>query len=110
MAHFAKIENNIVTNVIVAEQEFIDSEAVGDPKTWIEILDNNGVNKYHAGIGFAYNAKLDAFIPPKPFNSWKLNGAVWNAPVDMPTDEKQYMWNEEKLSWVEAAILLPVAE
>jgi hypothetical protein len=110
MSHFAKIENNIVTNVIVAEQDFIDSEAVGDPTTWIEILDNDGVNKYHAGIGFTYDAALDAFIPPKPFNSWILDGAVWNAPVKMPTDEKHYMWNEEKLNWIEMISVLPVAE
>ena len=110
MAHFAKIENNIVTNVIVADQEFIDSGAVGNPANWIEVLDNNGVNKYHAGIGFTYDAGLDAFIPPKPFNSWILDGAVWKAPVDMPTDGKQYMWNEESLTWIEMVSVLPAAE
>ena len=93
MSHFAQIdENNIVTNVIVAEQDFIDSGAVGDPSKWIQTsyntqagehkLGGTPLRKNYAGIGYTYDSTLDAFIPPKPFNSWVLNEdtCLWNAP------------------------------
>ena len=101
MAHYAKIEDNIVTNIIVAERDFILSGVLGHPNTWIEVQDNDGVNKYYAGIGFRYDVELDAFISPKPFESWVLDGAVWKAPVDKPVDDKHYRWDEETLSWIE---------
>jgi len=108
MAHYAKVENGIVTNVIVAEQEFIDSGAVGDPTTWIQTSYNGNIRKRFAGIGYLYDAELDAFIPPKPFNSWILDTttASWKAPIEQPNDDKNYIWNEDTLSWIEAADVL----
>jgi hypothetical protein len=113
MSHFAKLENGIVTQVIVAEQDFIDSGAVGNPSDWIQtsynthggvhLLGGVPLRKNYAGIGFEYNAELDAFIPPKPFNSWLLNQetCLWYSPVEMPLDGKAYKWDEDTLSWIE---------
>ena len=113
MAHFAQInENNIVTQVIVAEQDFIDSGTVGDPSKWIQTSYNTKggqhpegkpLRKNYAGIGYSYDSVRDAFIPPKPFNSWILNEdtCLWNPPIPIPDDEKIYVWDEETLSWIE---------
>ena len=114
MSHFAQIdENNVVVQVIVAEQDFISSGAVGDPSRWIQTSYNtmggehsNGgtpLRKNYAGIGYTYDAVRDAFIPPKPFPSWVLNEdtCLWDAPVAMPQDEKRYTWDEENQSWAE---------
>lgn len=112
MAHFAQIdENNIVTQVLVIEQDVIDTGAFGDPSKWIQ-TSYNTVGGYHklggiplrknyAGIGFTYDPVRDAFIPPKPFNSWTLNETkcIWEAPVEMPSDGGVYSWNEDTLSW-----------
>ena len=83
MSHFAKVENGIVTKVIVAEQDFIDSGAVGDPSSWLQTSYNtsggqhpNGtpLRKNFAGIGYTYDRNRDAFIPPKPSEgSFRLN-------------------------------------
>jgi hypothetical protein len=114
MAHFAKVENGIVTQVIVAEQEFINSGAVGNPENWIQtsyntyggvhLLGGTPLRKNFAGIGFTYNAEKDVFIPPKPleYESWILNEekCIWEAPLEMPKDNKAYYWNEEQLEWV----------
>lgn len=117
MSHFAHVdENNIVTQVIVAEQDFINSGAVGDPASWVQTSYNtyagqhkNGgtpLRKNYAGIGYTYDAGRDAFIPPKPYNSWTLDEdtCLWNAPTPMPTDGKIYTWNEDTLSWNEVII------
>lgn len=111
MAHYAKVENNIVTQVIVADQDFIDSGAVGDPATWIQTSYNGTIRNSYAGIGYTYDAELDSFITPKPFNSWTLDTVTvtWKAPVEKPTDEKTYLWNEDDLSWVESEHILPGA-
>lgn len=112
MSHFAKVENNIVTQVIVAEQDFIDSGVLGDPASWIQTSYNTIANthpegrplrKNYAGIGYSYDPVLDAFIPPKPYESWLLNEDTgqWYSPTPMPTDGKQYDWDEDTLSWVE---------
>jgi hypothetical protein len=113
MSHFAKInENSIVTQVIVAEQDFIDSGAVGDTSKWIQTSYNTHagqhpegrpLRKNYAGIGYTYDVIRDAFIPPKPYNSWLLNEntCLWEPPVPYPTDDKNYKWNEETLSWIE---------
>lgn len=122
MSHFAQIdENNIVTQVIVAEQDFIDSGLVGDPTRWFRTSYNTrgGVyyipntntpdpdqskafRKNYAGIGFFYDPVLDAFIPPKPYPSWLLNtvNCYWEPPVPYPTDGKKYIWDEATQSWV----------
>ena len=113
MSHFAKVENSIVTQVIVAEQDVIDSGLFGTG--WIQTSYNTSggqhpegrpLRKNYAGIGYTYDSGRDAFIPPKPFASWTLNetSCLWEAPMPMPTDGKHYSWNEEQLAWVESAI------
>ena len=117
MSHFAQIdENNIVTNVIVAEQDFIDSGAVGDPSKWVQTSYNTqgGVHKLggtplrknYAGIGYIYDSGRDAFIPPKGFTSWVLNEGtcMYEPPVAMPDDGKMYNWDEDTTSWVEVVL------
>ena len=113
MAHFAKVQDNIVTQVIVAEQDFFDTFVDTSPGEWIQTsynthggvhsLDGTPLRKNYAGIGFTYDRTLDAFIPPKPFNSWILDEetCLWNAPVAYPEDDKTYRWNEETVNWIE---------
>ena len=114
MAHFAKVENGIVSQVIVAEQDFINSGAVGDPSSWVQTSYNthagvhrNGgtpLRKNYAGIGYTYDEQRDAFIPPQPYPSWVLNEdtCLWDAPVPMPADKKRDQWDEATTSWVES--------
>jgi hypothetical protein len=113
MAHYAKVSNGIVTQVIVAEAEFFDSFVDTSPGEWIQTsynthggqhkLGGTPLRKNYAGVGFKYDADRDAFIPPKPYASWLLNEetCLWAAPVAMPTDGKNYMWDESTISWVE---------
>ena len=115
MSHFAQIDgNNIVTQVLVIEQDVIDTGLFGDPASWIQTsynttggvhtLGGTPLRKNYAGIGYTYNASRDAFIPPKPFASWTLNEDTcwWEAPTPMPVEEgKIFVWNEETTSWVE---------
>tara|TARA_Y100000004_G_C8684191_1_gene314658 strand:- start:36 stop:404 length:369 start_codon:yes stop_codon:yes gene_type:complete len=116
MSHFAKIENNIVTQVIVAEQDFIDTQE----GTWVQTSYNTrggvhyqpnsntpsedqskALRKNYAGIGFTYDSTKDAFIPPKPYESWTLNETTcwWEAPISKPSDGQSYVWNEENQQW-----------
>lgn len=117
MAHFAKIdENNIVSNVLVIEQEVINSGAFGEPTLYIQtsyntyggvhLLGDTPLRKNYAGIGFKYDAERDAFIPPQPYASWVLDEdtCLWNAPVAYPEDGKDYAWDEETTSWAEIVI------
>lgn len=108
MSHFAKIENGIVTQVIVAEQGFIN-KIDGE---WVQTSYNTyggqhpegrPLRKNYAGIGFSYDSERDAFIPPKPFDSWLLNEdtCLWDAPIPYPEDGKIYKWDEETTSWIE---------
>jgi hypothetical protein len=112
MAHFAKIENGIVTQVIVIEADVLATGLWGDPAEWVQTSyrtqggqhpEGRPLRKNFAGVGFTYDAQRDAFIPPKPFNSWLLDEetCLWNAPVAMPTDGKPYKWDEDTTSWVE---------
>ena len=114
MSHFAQIdENNIVTQVIVIEQDVVDTGLFGDPASWIQtsyntsggvhLLGGTPLRKNYAGIGYTYNPQLDAFIPPKPFASWILDETtcLWAAPTPMPADGKQYSWSENTLAWTE---------
>lgn len=109
MSHFAKVENGIVTQVIVAEQDVIDSGAFGDG--WVQTSYNTyggqhpegrPLRKNYAGIGFTYDLGRDAFIPPQPFASWTLdeNTCLWNSPIPYPNDENRYAWDETTTSWV----------
>ena len=111
MAHFAKVNNGIVTKVIVAEQEFIDNMIDNEPGKWVQTsyntfggvhsLGGTPLRKNYAGIGYTYDADKDAFIPPKPFNSWILNEetCIYEAPVAKPDNDNLYSWNEENQSW-----------
>jgi hypothetical protein len=104
MSHFAKINSDsIVTEVIVAEQAFINSGAVGDSFLWVQTSYNNNFRKNYAGIGFTYDSTRDAFIPPQPYPSWTLNEDTcqWEAPVAYPDDDKMYNWDESTTNWIE---------
>jgi len=119
MTHFAKVENGIVTQVIVAEQDFVDTQE----GTWVQTSYNTrggvhyapdsyepdggvALRKNYAGIGFTYDAARDAFIPPQPYPSWNLDEdtCLWDAPVPYPTDGKPYTWNEDTQQWDEIVI------
>ena len=100
MSHFAKIDQNgIVQEVIVAEQEFIDS--LEDSSIWIQTSYNHNIRKQYAGLGYTYDKTNDVFITPQPFPSWSLDSNFdWQAPVSKPDDGKSYTWNEDTKSWV----------
>lgn len=107
--HFAKVENGLVVQVIVAEQEVIDSGIFGHG--WVQTSYNthggqhaNGgtpLRKNYAGIGYTYDTNREAFIPPQPYASWVLNEdtCLWDAPVAMPTSGGPFVWNETTKSW-----------
>ena len=114
MSHFAQIdENNIVTRVLVIEQDVIDTGLFGEPSSFVQtsyntrgnvhLLGGTPLRKNYAGIGYTYDVMKDAFIAPKPFNSWLLDEetCTWKSPVEMPTDGKIYRWNEDVTNWVE---------
>lgn len=126
MAHYAKVKDGVVTQVIVAEPEFFDTFVDNEPGEWLKTSYNmrGGVHynpetseasadqsvitgdagrerKNYAGIGFTYDRDRNAFIPPQPFASWTLNdtSCLWEAPVAYPTDGEMYTWNEDTTSW-----------
>ena len=117
MAHFAQIdENNVVLQVIVVnnsdclDESGGESEAVGVAfcqsllgGNWRQTSYNGNMRKNYAGIGFQYDSTRDAFIPPQQYASWLLDEqtCLWNAPTPMPTDDKQYRWDEPTTSWIE---------
>ena len=114
MAHYAKVNNGIVEKVIVAEADFFDTFVDSSPGTWLQTSYNTHGNKHpegrplrgnYAGIGYTYDATNDVFYAPKPYPSWILNEStwLWKAPVDYPTDDKRYTWDEATTSWVEVA-------
>jgi hypothetical protein len=120
MAHFAKVRDGVVVDVIVAEPEFFDTFVDSSAGAWIQTSYNTrggvhyqedgetpsadqskALRKNYAGIGFSYDPALDAFIPPKPYPSWTLdeNTCWWVAPVVYPEDGNQYNWNEANKTW-----------
>ena len=118
MSHFAKVEGGIVTQVIVVEQDVIDTGLFGDPSLWKQTSyntrggihydpitnepdDKPAMRGNYAGIGYIYDSELDVFYPPKPFDSWTLNSTtfLWESPVPYPTDGKLYDWDEETINW-----------
>ena len=113
MAHYAKVSNNLVTQVIVAEPEFFETFVDSSPGEWIQTSYNTygGVHsdggtplrKNYAGVGFTYDSVRDAFIAPQPYPSWVLDEDTyqWDAPVPYPTDDLMYSWDEDTTSWVE---------
>jgi hypothetical protein len=123
MGYFAKVDNGIVLNVIRADQEFIDSGAVGDPSIWIKTSYNThgGIyyvpNSYppvvdpdqskalranYAGIDYIYDVVNDVFYTQQPYPSWTIGPPtwIWQPPVPYPEDGKNYYWDESTLSWV----------
>jgi hypothetical protein len=115
MAHYAKVNNKIVEQVIVAEKEFFDTYVDSSPGTWIQTSYNTHGNQHpegrplrgnYAGIGYTYDATNDVFYAPQPYPSWILNNTtwLWEAPVAMPDDGKKYIWDEATTSWVEVPI------
>jgi hypothetical protein len=115
MAHYCKLdENNIVTEVIVidnkdtADANGVEKEYIGAAYcerlfggTWKQTSYNGNIRKNYAGIGYTYQADIDAFVPPKPYASWTLDAnAQWQPPVAMPTDDGMYSWNEDTQAWV----------
>jgi len=126
MAHFAKVVDGIVTEVIVADQEFIDNYQDTSPGTWLQVSYNtlggvhyerneNGslgeasadqsqaLRKNYPGKGWHYDFEADGFYPPKPYDSWTLNPSTfaWDCPVEIPSDYSgmNYVWNEENQTW-----------
>lgn len=110
MSHFAKVIDGIVTEVLVIEQDVIDTGLFGDPSLWIQTSYNTlggqhpegrPLRKNYAGIGYTYDPVRDAFIPPKPYPSWVLDEdtCLWSAPVTRPIDG-HYVWDESAQQWV----------
>ena len=120
MAHFAQLNaENLVTQVIVvanqdtADQDGVENEAIGIEfctnllgGKWVQTSYNANIRKNYAGVGYKYDAALDAFIPPQPFASWTLNNetAQWEAPTPYPADDKKYTWDEATIAWVEVPV------
>lgn len=112
MAHYAKVNNGIVEQVIVAEADFFNTFIDTSPGTWIQTSYNTNGNQHpngtplrgnFAGIGYTYDATNDVFYAPKPYASWILNEStwLWEAPIAMPTDGKKYRWDEATTNWIE---------
>ena len=101
MSHFAKLNNSVVTEVIVTEQDFINSGAVGDSFLWVQTSYNGNFRKNYAAVGYTYDKTKDAFIAPKPYPSWTLveDTCQWEAPVSYPTDGQSYSWDEDTTAW-----------
>jgi hypothetical protein len=112
MSHFARVNaQGIVEQVIVAEQDFIDT--LSDKTSWVQTsynthggvhtLGGTPLRKNYAGVGYTYDSVRDAFIPPKPYASWVLNEetCLWDAPTPYPTDGKTYNWDENTQQWAE---------
>ena len=106
MSHFAEINSDsVVQRVIVAEQDFINSGAVGDSFNWVQTSYNGNFRKNYAGSGYTYDKTRDAFIAPQPYASWTLVEATcqWEAPTAYPDDGEMYTWDEDTTAWVAAA-------
>jgi hypothetical protein len=103
MSHWAEIDkNNVVLRVLVGDNNESDEgksfmESLGG--TWVKTSYNAKIRGKYAGIGDIYDSANDIFVAPKPFPSWIQNGSYWKAPVDMPTDDNLYDWDEKTLSW-----------
>ena len=119
MSHFAKVEDGVVTQVIVAEQDYIDTQ----DGEWVQTSYNTyggkhynpdtgeedsgtPLRKNYAGVGYTYDSTRNAFYTSQPFPSWTLDEdtCIWEAPVAYPTDNKAYKWDEDTTAWVDAEI------
>ena len=123
MSHFAKVEDGVVSQVLVVEQEFIDTGALGDANQWVQTSYNTKCGKHYdpdtgleddkaplrknyASVGDTYDSVKDAFYAPQPYPSWTLNDdtCYWECPVPHPVDaspQKMYQWDEDTTSWKE---------
>jgi hypothetical protein len=116
MAHFAKLDdNNIVIDVIVVHNnELLDNGFETEAKgisfcqslfggKWKQTSYNSNFRKNFATVGYVYDSVRDAFIPPKPYNSWILNeeSCIWVAPIELPKDNNKYIWDEGLLNWIQ---------
>jgi len=113
MAHYAKVLEGKVIQVIVAEEDFFDTFVDTSPGDWIKTsynthegvhaLGGTPLRKNFAGVGYTYDPLLDAFIPPKPVgcDSWVLNEetCMWQPPTPYPNDGQQYTWNDPEEQW-----------
>lgn len=120
MGHYAKVVNNKVTQIIVADESFFDTFVDTSPGNWIQTSYNTrggihynpetdepsidqtkALRKNYAGIGYTYDQERDAFIPPKPYESWTLNEetCLWDSPVPYPSDGQYYVWDESNQQW-----------
>jgi hypothetical protein len=110
MSHFAQIQDGRVVQVIVADQDFIDSGAAGDAAQWRQTSIRTSRNQHpegrplrgnFAGVGYIYDAANDVFYAPQPYPSWTIAAPTWTwtPPVAMPTDGKLYSWNESIKNW-----------
>lgn len=110
MSHWAELDdNNVVVRVLVCD----NNDPNGDEGyqwlidnfggRWVKTSYNNNIRVRYAGIGYSYYEQIDAFVPPKPHNSWVLDDAIanWVAPIPYPLDNKRYIWNEELIRWDE---------
>ena len=122
MSHFAKVTDGKVTQVIVAEKEFFDTYVDSTPGEWIQTSYNTrggvhygqdgqpdggvALRGNYAGIGYTYDRTNDVFYAPQPYPSWTISAPdwTWKAPVAMPTDGKQYRWDEATTNWVEIPV------
>ena len=112
MGHFAKVLAGQVVQVIVAEADFFDSFVDTSPGEWVQtsyntvggvhVLGGTPLRKNFAGMGYSYDRERDAFIPPKPYESWVLHEetCLWEAPVAYPADGGRYVWDEAAQAWV----------
>ena len=103
MAHYAKVTNGIVQQVIVAEAEFVENLVDNIAGRWVQTSYNGNFRKNYAGVGDTYDKTRDAFIAPKPRASWTLveDTCQWKQPTDYPDDGKMYDWDEDTTSWKE---------
>ena len=116
MAHFARLDQNnmvIAVHVVNNNELLVDGQESeekgieflrtlhGQDSQWKQTSYNGNLRNNYAGIGYTFNADIDAFVPPKPYASWILNNdtAQWEAPVAMPDDGGLYAWNEDEQSW-----------
>ncbi len=121
MGHYAKVQDGVVVQVIVAEADFFASFVDTSPGEWLQTSYNThggahygpdgqpdggaSLRKNFAGIGYSYDRVRDAFIPPRPYPSWVLNEGtcLWEPPVAYPQDGGHYVWDEASGSWTALA-------
>tara|TARA_R100001086_G_scaffold223239_1_gene140870 strand:+ start:970 stop:1329 length:360 start_codon:yes stop_codon:yes gene_type:complete len=117
MAHFAELGSNskVISVHVVDDENLLDADGnaqeqigidyltqVQGHTSWVQTSYNNASRKNYASIGYKYDDERDAFIPPKPFDSWALNEdtCLWESPASRPDDGEEYLWDEDSLSWV----------